>query len=93
MELCAHDIVVMTGQDSDTVTRLPVPDTDGLIVGTTEDPWVFVVEVDSTNVIQVSCECELTATRLVVPDFDLVVISCGYEQRLRRMKSNTTNGA
>jgi hypothetical protein len=40
----------------------------------------------------VSCECELATTRLVVPDLDLVVVSCRYKQRLRRVKGNTTNG-
>jgi len=93
MELSTHDIVVMSGEDGDTVSRLPVPDTDGLIVGTTKDPWIFVVKVNGANVIQVSCESELTTTRLVVPDLDLVVVSCRHEQRLRGMESNATDGA
>jgi hypothetical protein len=41
----------------------------------------------------VSCECELAATRLVVPDLDLVVVSCRHKQWLRGVKSDTTNRA
>lgn len=41
---------------------------------------------DSPNVVQVSVEGEKTPPSLIRPDFDLVVVSAGYEQRLRFVK-------
>ena len=91
MELSTVDIVVVSGEDGDTTPGLPVPDTDGLIVGTTNDPWILVVEKHCAHIIQVSSESELASTSLVVPHLDLVVVSCRHKQRLRGMESNTAD--
>jgi hypothetical protein len=32
MESSAHDVVIMSGQYGNTASRLPVPDSDGLII-------------------------------------------------------------
>ena len=34
VELRGHDVVVVTGQDSNAGSRLPIPNSDGLIIGT-----------------------------------------------------------
>lgn len=106
----SHDVVVVSSQDGDARPRLPVPNSDGLIVRCGDDPWVFTVEEDSPNVVQI---CERSMSRaatgeyqatghtasqgeqafplLVVPDFDLVVVSTRTEDRLRGMKADSTN--
>ena len=57
--------MVVTGEDGDALARLPVPDSDGLIVGGGEDPGMFVVEVDGTDVVEMAVKGEETAPRLV----------------------------
>jgi hypothetical protein len=51
------------------------------------------VEKDGANVVQVTVERKETAPLLVVPHFDLVVVSTRYKNRLGWMKGDTAYGA
>ena len=57
--------MIVTGEDGDTLPRLPIPDSDSLIVRGGEDPGVFVVKVDGTDVVEMTVESEETTPRLV----------------------------
>ena len=61
---------------------LPVPYSDGLIVGTRDDPRELVVEEDGAHIIEMATEGEETSPRLQRPDLDLVVVASGDEERL-----------
>ena len=50
------------------------------------------VKEHCSNVIQVTMQSEETSTLLVVPNFDLVVVTPGDEQRLRGVKCDTSYG-
>jgi hypothetical protein len=76
MERCTHDIMVMPSQHSHTGARLPVPDPDSLVITGTYNPWVFVMELHSTNVVKVPMECEEAAVGLVIPYLNIVIITC-----------------
>lgn len=54
MELRTHDVVIVTGQNRYAIPRLPVPYTDGLIVGRTKDPGTFMVKGDSSDIVDVT---------------------------------------
>ena len=54
VEAGAHDVVVVSGEDGDRGTGLPVPDADGLVIGCREDPWVVMVELYGADVIEVA---------------------------------------
>jgi len=41
-----HDVVIVTCQDGDTTSVLPIPNPDRLIVTRRNDPRLFGVEVD-----------------------------------------------
>lgn len=41
-----HDVMVVARQDGDTLSTLPVPNANGLVVGGGQDPGMLVVEVD-----------------------------------------------
>lgn len=51
------------------------------------------MEEHRTDVIQVPIEREDTASSLVRPDFDLVIVSTGYEERLRLVEINAADRA
>lgn len=92
MELCTHHIVVVTCKDGDASSRLPVPYTYGLIIRGTENPRVLVMELNSSDVIQMPEKVEQAPSGLVVPYFDLVVISTRDEKRLCGMERDSANG-
>lgn len=53
VELGAHDVVVVPGKDGDTSSRLPVPNPDSLVVGGRDDPRVFPMEENSSDIVQI----------------------------------------
>jgi len=71
--------VIMPCQHRHAGARLPVPDTDCLVIASTDDPWMLVVELDCADVVKVAMESEEAAVRLVVPHLDLVIVTSGYE--------------
>ena len=76
MEGSTHDIMIMPCQHRHAGARLPVPDTDRLVIASTDDPWMLVVELDRADVVKVPMESEEAAVRLVVPHLNLVIITC-----------------
>lgn len=75
MELRAHHVVVVSGQDTDARSRLPVPDADGLIIRRTQHPGILVVEHGGANVVQVTEQGEDAALLLVVPDLKRISLA------------------
>ena len=63
MELRTHDVVVGTSEDSDAFARLPIPNTEGLVIRGTDDPWILMVELNSTNLIQMIKQCKDTTAQ------------------------------
>lgn len=49
------------------------------------------MEENRAHIIQVAVQCEETPPGLVVPDLDLVVITAGHEQGLRRVEVNASD--
>ena len=74
--------MVVAGQDRYACPRLPVPDADGLVIAGADNPGVLIVKLYSSDVVQVAQQCEQTSPELVVPNFDLVVVSTRDKQRL-----------
>ena len=93
MELGAHDIVVVAGEDAHAVARLPIPDADGLIVRGRDDPRILVMEECGADVVQVAEEGEQALALLVVPHLDLVVVAARHEQRLLHVEGNAAHRA
>ena len=91
MELRAHDVVVVTGEDGGARARLPVPDADRLVVRRRHDPRVLRVKLHSPDVVKVAEQREEAPAQLVVPHLDLVVVAAGDEERLRRMEAHAAH--
>jgi hypothetical protein len=66
--------MIVTSQHGNTSPRLPVPNADSLIVTSTHNPWVFVVKLDSADIIKMPEKSEKTPVSFVVPNFNLVII-------------------
>ncbi|MFS7952063.1 hypothetical protein Hanom_Chr07g00602521 [Helianthus anomalus] len=49
------------------------------------------VKLNRPNIIKVAKQRKQTPMQLVIPYFDLVIISCINKQRLRLMKMHATN--
>ena len=75
MEWGTHHIVVVPNQNRDTSSRLPVPYSDCLIITCTNNPWILVVKLNSTNVIKMPKQGKQTPMQLVIPNLDLIIIS------------------
>lgn len=73
------------------IARLPVPDTNGLIIRGAHNPRILVVKERCSNVIQMTEQREKTLSLLIVPDFDFVVVTTRHKQWLLTMKRYTTN--
>ena len=91
MELCAHDVVIVSSEHGDALSRLPIPNANRLIIGRRQDPRVFMVKEYCSNIVQMTMQSEKASTLLVVPNFDLVVITPGDEQWLRGVKCDTSH--
>ncbi len=50
----------------------------------------FIMEIDGSNVIKMSLYCPNTLLRLIVPAFNLVIVTTRDEQRLRFVKINAS---
>ena len=91
MELRAHDVVVVTGEDGGARARLPVPDADRLVIRRRHDPRVLRVKLHSPDVVKVAEQREEAPAQLVVPHLDLVVVAAGDEERLRRVEAHAAH--
>lgn len=65
----------MTRQDTNAIAALPVPDPNGLVIRSTQNPRVFMMKHGSADVVQVAKKSENTSSLLVVPHLNFVVIS------------------
>lgn len=59
---------------------------------TEDEESTDLMEGDCPNVVQVPQQREETPPQLIVPHFDLVVVSAGHKQRLRAVEVNPTHG-
>lgn len=91
MKLGAHYVVSMSCKDRDTLSRLPVPNTNSLVIRSAQNPRVFVVELDWPDVIQVSRQCEQAPPLFVVPHFDFVIVTTRNKQWLCRVEVHTSH--
>ena len=83
--------MVMASEHANARPALPIPDAQGLVVRRTHNPWLFPVELDRADVVQVPQQGEQAAAQLVVPNLDLVVVSPTAEQGLCRMEIDATD--
>lgn len=90
MELGAHYVVIVPGQHANASATLPVPDSDGLIVRSAEDPGILLMEHSGPDVIEMTQQGEDASTLLVVPNLDLVIVAPGNEQRLLIVETYAT---
>lgn len=91
MKLRAHHIVIVSRENADASTALPVPDPDSLIVRGAEDPRILVMEDRRPDVVEMPEKREYASSLLVIPDLDLVVVTAGNEQRLLIVEAYAAN--
>ena len=77
--------------DVDTRSTLIVPNPDCLVVTGGKDPRQFVMEEDSSNIINVPTKNEVASFLLVVPNSDFTVVTSRNEKRKAQMKINSSN--
>ena len=75
------------------VETLPVPDANRLVVRSTYNPRVFVVEKHCADVVYMAIKGEKTAPLLPVPNSNLGIVSTGYKEGLSWMKIDTSDWA
>lgn len=68
MEHGAHNIMIVAGEYRDTSSRLPIPNTNRLIVRCAQYPWILMMEKCCTDIVQMSKQCEYAAAFFVVPE-------------------------
>ena len=83
--------MVVPGQHTDALSRLPVPDPDCLVVTGGQDPGIFVMEHRGSDVVKMTQEGEDTSPLFIVPDLDLVVITSRHKQRLLLVEVHPTH--
>ena len=91
MESRAHDVVIMPSEYRYGATALPVPDSDGLIIRSGDDPRVLRVKLHRTNVVQVTQERKQASPELIAPHLNLIIIT--YDTKITgvSVKSSRTN--
>ena len=62
------DIVVVSSQNTNNSSSLPIPDSDGLIIRSTQDPRVLLMEKSRSDVIQMTQQSEQTPTLFIIPE-------------------------
>jgi hypothetical protein len=81
----------MPRENSKTISRLPVPDADSLVVRTTQNPRQIVrMELDCTHIIQMPAQ--RIENMLEIPHTDLVVIATTRKHAPRRVEVNGSDG-
>jgi len=58
--------MIVSSQNGDASSTLPIPDPNGLIIGSGKDPRMLMMEEDSTNVVEMTLEVGGSAMRLRV---------------------------
>ena len=80
--------MTMPCDDIDAGSTLIVPNPDCLVITAGKNPWKFVMEEDSSNIINVTCQYEVASFLLVVPDSDITIITSRDKERKMQMKVN-----
>jgi len=84
--------VIVSGEDSQTVARLPIPDANCLVIGTTQNPrQVIRMKLDRPHIIQMSTQ--RVQNMLEIPDLDFVVVSTACKHTSGGVKINRADRA
>jgi hypothetical protein len=81
--------MIVTGQNGQAGTALVVPETQRLVITSAQNPRVRVVELDRTDIIQMTKEGKETTAEFVIPDFDFVIVTTRDQQTFRNVKIHT----
>jgi len=79
VECGTHDVMIVAGKNGNTGTRLPVPYTNCLVVGSGKDPRVLMMKSYCSDVVEMPQEGEKTSSQFVVPNFNFVVVPTRYK--------------
>lgn len=93
VEGSTHDVVIVSSQNTKTRSLVEVPQSESLIIRRTQNPWELRrirMELNRSDVVQVTQKSEKTSPQFVVPNLNLVVVTARNNQRLVRMKVNST---
>ena len=82
--------MAVTCKYGDGASALPIPQSHRLVITAGNDPWELFVEFYSPDIVQVTSECEHAFLRLVVPDFNLMIITTTDEHGLRLMEEGSS---
>ena len=82
--------MIVSGEDGQTVARLPIPDANCLVIGTTQNPrQVIRMKLDRPHIIQMSTQ--RVQNMLEIPDLDFIVVSATCKHTSRGVKINRAN--
>ena len=80
----------MASEDCETIARLPVPNTNGLVIGATKNPGQVVgMKLNGPDIVQMSAES--VEDMLEIPHLDFVIVSPAGKHAASRMKVNGTD--
>jgi hypothetical protein len=83
--------MIMAGKNGKTVTRLPIPNTNRLVVRAAENPRQIVrMEFYRPDIVQMTAESIQYVFK--VPHFDFIIISSARKHGMSRMKVDCANG-
>jgi hypothetical protein len=91
MESSTHYIMAVTSEDSNNTPILPIPKPHRLVITARNNPRQFLVELDCSDVVEMTRERENALLGLVVPNFDFVIVTTTDEHWLRLMEVNTSD--
>ena len=79
-------VVIVSGEDSQTVARLPIPDANCLVIGTQNPRQVIRMKLDRPHIIQMSTQ--RVQNMFEIPDLDFIVVSATCKHTSRGVKIN-----
>lgn len=91
-----HDVMIVAGQDTETSSLLKIPQPQGLIITGGQDPGKLRrvgMELDGANIIQMAQQGKETASQLVIPNLDFVIVATTDNEGFVQMKVHAADGA
>ena len=85
--------MIVAGQNANTTSWLPIPNSNGLIVWGRQNPRILTMEFNGSDVVKMASEREQATFLFVIPNFDFVIVSTRNEQRLWPMETNASYGS